>query len=142
VRGGVKTSEDTCILLSEEHIDEYCVPYVRRLLAAFGGGFIHFCGDNPYLYKAALEMPECSGLNFGNPERFDGTEVIADCRRTGKVYYGSLHIPGASSTLDRFQRIWRALGGKKLSLVLQAWGNDPEAVVADWRAVQQSPPAQ
>jgi hypothetical protein len=142
-RGGVKTSEDTSTLLSEEHIAEYCVPYTQRLLAEFGGGWIHYCGSNPYLYQAALQIPECSGLNFGNPERFDAAQVLADCRRADKVYYGVLHVPGNLPPGAYFQRIWQALDGKKLSLVLQVnGGKDPEATVAAWRVVQQSPPAQ
>ncbi|NLN18790.1 MAG: hypothetical protein GX162_05880 [Firmicutes bacterium] len=141
-RGGIKTSEDTTTLLREAHIQEFGVPYVRKLLQAFGGGWIHFCGSNPHLYEACLrDIPEASGLNFGDPQRFNPDTVIADCQAAGIVYNGSLPYPDRPSVDEYYARIWRALGGNKQGLLLHGpAGDDPARTTAIWRKLQESPP--
>ena len=61
--GGIKTSEDTSTLLSKEHIDEFVVPYLERILKHFGGGYVHYCGSNPYLFEAVMANPYVKGIN-------------------------------------------------------------------------------
>jgi hypothetical protein len=130
-------SEDTATLLSPQHIDEFCFPYTRRLLAEFGGGWVHFCGSNPHLYSGFRQLPEVSGLNFGNPERFDATEVIAGCQQRGIVYNGALSFADSPPPQEFYQRIWQALGGRKSGLILHGpSGPDPAAMVAWWHELQ------
>lgn len=136
--GGIKTSEDTTTLLSDSHIQEFGVPYIRQLLQAFGGGWIHFCGSNPHLYRACLhDIPEASGLNFGDPQRFCPDEVIADCQAAGLVFNGNLPYRDSPPSTEYYRRIWHALGGQKRGLLLHGPADsDPDGVVALWRELQ------
>ncbi len=84
----LKISEDTSTLLCEEHLTEYMKPYTERLLAEFGGGYIHYCGDNRHLLKIAPHLKNSIGLNFGNPERHDPAAVLGELGGLGKFYYG------------------------------------------------------
>ncbi|HEX2947955.1 MAG TPA: hypothetical protein VHV83_00025, partial [Armatimonadota bacterium] len=59
--GGVRACEDTSTLLSPDSIAEFVLPYQERALAAFGGGFIHYCGDNAALYDGELRSPMVRG---------------------------------------------------------------------------------
>jgi hypothetical protein len=98
--GGIKTSEDTSTLLSQEHIDEFIVPYLEKVLSHFGGGYVHYCGKNPHLFEAIMKLPYVRGINFGNPDKHDMEYVLRRCAEAGKVYYGS--IPRRDESLEEY----------------------------------------
>lgn len=85
----IKVSEDTSTLISKAHLEEYMVPYTEKLLAHFGGGYIHYCGDNAHLLEIIYRLKGNIGLNFGNPERHDPKSVLETLGQTGKCYYGA-----------------------------------------------------
>jgi hypothetical protein len=95
--GGIYFSEDTCTLLSAEHIAEFSMPYIAEALECFGGGYIHYCGSNPHFFEAVMGNRWVIGLNFGNPERHDMAEVLRRCAKENKVYCG--RIPHTEETL-------------------------------------------
>lgn len=41
---GVWFSDDDCVIISKEHYEEFALPYHDRVLEAFGGGIMHYCG--------------------------------------------------------------------------------------------------
>lgn len=84
----LKVSEDTSTLLCGDHLTEYMKPYTEKLLAHFGGGYIHYCGDNKHLLELAPHIEKSIGLNFGNPERHDPQSVLNTLGELGKCYYG------------------------------------------------------
>jgi hypothetical protein len=88
--GGIKFSEDTSILLSPEHIEEFTIPSLKRQLEFSGGGYVHFCGNNIHLFEAVVAQDGVRGLNFGNPEKYDMEDVLRRLAKAGKVYYGSV----------------------------------------------------
>ena len=85
----LKISEDTSTLLGKEHLLEYMKPYTEQLLSRFGGGYIHYCGDNRHLYDLMPGLAQSIGLNFGNPERHDPQNVLRMLEESGKAYYGA-----------------------------------------------------
>ncbi|MBQ3079004.1 MAG: hypothetical protein IJC48_03235 [Clostridia bacterium] len=85
----IKISEDTSTLLSKAHLFEYMKPYTEKLLAHFGGGYIHYCGDNKHLYGMIPEIEGNRGLNFGNPERHNPAEVFSMLNEKRMCYYGA-----------------------------------------------------
>ena len=107
-RGGIKLSEDTSTIISADHIDEFVVPYTKRVLDFAGGGYIHYCGKNSHLYKRVLEMDNAYGINFGNPDFHDMDAVLKDVARLGKIYYGGLQKPEGESHREFFSRIKKA----------------------------------
>ncbi|MGI6261448.1 MAG: hypothetical protein ACOYJR_06365 [Acutalibacteraceae bacterium] len=91
----LKVSEDTSTLLSAEHLETFMRPYTERLLDHFGGGYIHYCGNNQHLLEMMPTFRKSIGLNFGNPERHDPELVLKSLAKAGKSYYGS--FPGMSA---------------------------------------------
>jgi hypothetical protein len=88
-RGGVRCCEDTTTLLSPKHIDEFVAPYLTKALAAFGGGWVHYCGNNAYLLETLIErVPQAHGINFGNAERHDPAQILPRLVAKGKFYFG------------------------------------------------------
>ncbi len=86
--GGIRISEDSATLISPEHIDEFVVPYVKKALMEFGGGYIHFCGNSVPLLDAFLKIDEVRAINFGNPEKYDFYETMKKFLDHGKCYFG------------------------------------------------------
>ena len=84
----LKISEDTSTLLCGEHLQEYMKPYTEQLLAKFGGGYIHYCGDNKHLLQITPYLKNSIGMNFGNPERHDPAAVLSELGGLHKCYYG------------------------------------------------------
>jgi hypothetical protein len=139
--GGTRSCEDTPTLLNEEAIAEFVHPYRAQGLAPFGGGFVHYCGDNAHLYRDVLSEPMVNGLNFGNPERHDMGQVIADLIAAGKCYWGSIPRDDDETLEAYFARVIGYTQGTRTGLIFtpslrgDEW-NEPERVVGVWRELQ------
>ena len=103
--GGIKTSEDTTTLLSPAHISEFAQPYLRKMLTRFNGGYVHYCGKNNSLLDMILAEPLVRGINFGNPDMHDMTQVLERCRDARKIYTGQVNRHAGEALFDYFTRI-------------------------------------
>ncbi|MDR1598317.1 MAG: hypothetical protein LBS11_00285 [Oscillospiraceae bacterium] len=133
--GGMKISEDTSTLLSQEQIDEFVAPYTRRLLSYSGGGYVHYCGRNDYLFRTVLAEPLAYGLNFGNPEKHNMEECVAALAAKGKVYYGASARNGGESRADYYARTLAASldnGRSRLLLCDSCAADEVGAVRDEW----------
>ena len=90
----LKISEDTSTLLNKDHLEEFMKPYTERLFAHFGGGYIHYCGDNKHLLALAPTFKQSLALNFGNPERHDPKSVLEDLGKVGQQDWVSVRMAG------------------------------------------------
>lgn len=104
----LKISEDTSTLLCGEHLIEYMKPYTERLLTEFGGGYIHYCGDNKHLLQLTPHLKNSIGMNFGNPERHDPAAVLRELGGLHKCYYGRFAdmTPVEQAQLARQENGW------------------------------------
>lgn len=84
---GISVANDVAVMLSPELHDEFGVPYLNRLSDAFGGVYIHSCGNWTHLFPSLERVRGLRGLEFGASEapyekvlaRFGGRTVLA-CR--------------------------------------------------------------
>ena len=84
---GISVANDVGVMLSPELHDEFSVPYLNRLSDAFGGVYIHSCGNWTHLFPSLEKVRHLRGLEFGASEaaydkvlaRFGGRTVLA-CR--------------------------------------------------------------
>ncbi len=140
MRGGVRLSEDTLTLLSEEQLHEFAVPYSRKVLAALGGGFVHYCGRNDHLFDAVVNhMPECHMLNFGQPDLHDMKEVLQRLGEAGKAYCGSVPRQPDEGLQAYFERVLEeAAGGGLILQPALRQDEDRSAAVQLWRKLQKA----
>ena len=130
----LKVSEDTSTLLSAEHLETFMRPYTERLLEHFGGGYIHYCGNNQHLLEMIPTFQRSIGLNFGNPERHDPALVLKNLAGVGKCYYGS--FPGLSAAGQA--KLARQEDGRYNSFVVAETGRkDQERVLEEFREAVQ-----
>ena len=61
--GGVWIADDDCTQISEEMYREFVVPYNSKVLKAFGGGTIHFCGSAHHQIDNFVATEGITGIN-------------------------------------------------------------------------------
>ena len=61
--GGIYLCDDDCSVISAAHYKEFVVPYKARVLKAFGGGTIHFCGSAMHQLQNFLQTEGLTGIN-------------------------------------------------------------------------------
>ena len=105
--GGLKLSEDTSTLLSQEHIERFIVPYSTKVLEHFGGGYIHYCGKNDHLLENLLGIEKNFGINFGNPDMHDMPQVLQRCAQAGKIFHG--RVFDSYQPLDQLQGMFEQM---------------------------------
>lgn len=113
---GIRICEDTTAIVAPRAIEQFAMPYTRRLAQHFGGAWVHYCGRNDYLTAAVCAIPEVRGINFGHipGHEFDHPfeKDLRLCQEAKKVYWGSWpRLPGESGKdyLDRMFR-WASQG--------------------------------
>ncbi|MDP2337631.1 MAG: hypothetical protein Q8N05_14540 [Bacteroidota bacterium] len=89
-QAGVRVSEDTATLLSPEMIEECILPYIRRSVQPFGGGFLHYCGVHPTLFDQFTGIPEIKAIDLGNPEKYDTSYLLERCAETKTALYSRI----------------------------------------------------
>ncbi|MGQ9731884.1 MAG: uroporphyrinogen decarboxylase family protein [Candidatus Zipacnadales bacterium] len=135
---GVRLCDDSGVLLSPAALEEFVFPYHQRALAAFGGGWVHWCGFAPQLVDGYLQLPAVKAINFGQPELYDPAEILARVLEAGKVYYGPWPRHPEEELGAYFDRLLACLRGQKqgLILVLNA-GSEVERAMEEWHAAQE-----
>jgi Uroporphyrinogen decarboxylase (URO-D) len=84
---GISVANDVAVMLPAGLHDEFGVPYLNRLSDAFGGVYVHSCGDWTHLLSSLEKVRNLRGLEFGGSEapygkvlaHFGGRTVLA-CR--------------------------------------------------------------
>ena len=68
VPGGVRIVDDSTIMLSPEMYDEFSRPYTERIYAAFGGGYMHYCGHGLQSQHQRVATRGLRGIEMGSAE--------------------------------------------------------------------------
>jgi hypothetical protein len=84
---GLSVSNDECVMISARDHDEFSVPYLNQLSDAFGGIYLHSCGNWLHQIPSLEKVRHLRGLEFGASEtpfapvlaHFGGKVVLA-CR--------------------------------------------------------------
>lgn len=84
---GISVSNDACVMISADEHNEFCLPYLDQISEAFGGLYIHSCGNWLHQIPSLTKVRRLRGLEFGVSETpfapvaeyFDGRIVLA-CR--------------------------------------------------------------
>lgn len=116
--GGVRISEDSATIISPEHIDEFVIPYDKKALKEFGGGFIHFCGKNEYLLEAYLKLDLVRAINFGNPDMYNFELTMKKFIESKKCYFGLWPKEEKENLQEYLLRIKKATKEGKKGMIL------------------------
>lgn len=67
-RGNIMLRDDSAMNLSPDMFAEFVAPYDQRLLDAFGGGAIHFCGRGDHYIEQMGSLRGLHAVNLSQPE--------------------------------------------------------------------------
>jgi uroporphyrinogen-III decarboxylase len=84
---GISISNDDSVMISSRHMEVFGVPYFNQLSDAFGGFYVHSCGNWSHQIPALKKIHNLRGLEFGASEtsfetaseRFGG-KIVLSCR--------------------------------------------------------------
>jgi hypothetical protein len=65
---GISVSNDEWVSISSEMHDEFSVPYLNQVSDAFGGIYIHSCGNWQHQFNSLGKVRNLRGLEFGASE--------------------------------------------------------------------------
>jgi hypothetical protein len=66
-RGSLMLRDDSAMNLSRSMVEEFICPYDQRLLEAFGGGAIHFCGKGDHYIPVLSQLKGLYAINLSQP---------------------------------------------------------------------------
>ena len=88
---GIRICEDTTVMLSPDHIEEFALAYSRKLAREFGGAWVHYCGYHEGLTDSILSSPEFKVLNFGHipghEQEIDFYKNMKKFKKAGKINF-------------------------------------------------------
>jgi len=136
-RCGVRTSEDTAILLSPAMIQRHVMPYIERCLAPFDGGFVHFCGRHPALFELVVRCPLVRAIDLGDPGQYDLSWLLQLCASTGTVLHSRLPAIGHEKGMDYIRRLAKLVTESGARVILRAMvapanRNEATEMLAAW----------
>jgi uroporphyrinogen-III decarboxylase len=84
---GVWLSDDDAVLIDADLYREFVVPYNSRILKAFGGGIVHFCGNASHHADSFLATDGLKGLNVFTLHDFDALAQLHERVRDRLVLF-------------------------------------------------------
>ncbi len=140
--GGVRYCMDTSVLFSKDQVKEFEVPYLRKALQEFGGGWIHFCGYAPHLTDILVDIPEVRGINpnYMDSRPYEYEKDINKMLKSGKFFSGAPFKQEDETIYEYFKRVLQPLNELKgLHFMPRGKGmhiQDSEGIIDLWNKAQ------
>jgi hypothetical protein len=81
IKGNILIREDSAINVSPSMYEQQIIPHNKRIIAALGGGGLHFCGNGQQLIPAMLHHPEVRCIDFGQPQLMELEEIYEQANK-------------------------------------------------------------
>lgn len=130
--GGVRVVDDVSIMLSPAQYEEFSLPYMRRCLTAFSGGWVHSCGNIAHQLDFYLHAPEIKGVNFGEPQYYRFEEILPRFAAADTFCYGG-PVREPEEPADAYlRRAAHCLTGATNTLIFMPRVRGMEMIEGDW----------
>ena len=112
--GGVWLSDDDSVIMSTDLYRDFVMPYNSRVLGAFGGGCIHYCGNSNQHIESFLQTKGLTAIHNLNLDDLKGAaEMRRALGRKGIVYIACDFIPTEQRLKDYYGELVEAMGDQK-----------------------------
>ncbi len=117
--GGVWISDDDSVIMGAEHYKEFVVPYNSRVLKAFGGGCIHYCGTATQHIDNYLNTEGLTSVNNFNLDNIGAASKMRDAlRKRGIPYMACDFVPKDSRLQPYYRDLFSAMGDQKGLIII------------------------
>ncbi len=130
--GGARVVDDVSIMLSPKQYQEVSLPYARRCLEPFGGGWVHSCGNISHQLQFYLDAPEISGVNFGEPQHYDFATLLPRFAGARTFCYGGPVREPGEPVETYLQRAADCVRGVEQTLIFIPRHKGMEMSEGDW----------
>jgi uroporphyrinogen-III decarboxylase len=112
--GGVWLSDDDSVIMSTDLYRDFVMPYNSRVLEAFGGGCIHYCGNANQHIESFLATKGLTAINNFNLDDLKGAAAMRRAMaKKGIVYMACDFIPTEERMKDYYRELVDAMGDQK-----------------------------
>jgi len=137
---GIRICEDTTVMLSPDHIEEFALAYSRKLAREFGGAWVHYCGYHEGLTDLILSYPEFKVLNFGHipghEQEIDFYKNMEKFEKAGKINFNDWpKFPNESSEECLIRQHKFASQGILVAILRDIDNMSPEKILNFWRGL-------
>ena len=110
--GGVWMADDDSVIMSTDLYREFVKPYNEKLLAAFGGGCIHYCGNSTQNIQNYCDTKGVTAINnFMLDDFVAAGKMRRALRDKGIVYMACDFTPADGRLDDYFRELAKAMDG-------------------------------
>lgn len=119
--GGVWISDDDSVIMSADIYREFIRPYNERVLAAFGGGCIHYCGNSTQNIENYCQTKGVTAINNFTLDNFEAAAKVRRALREKGIVYMACDFTPADQRLEAYYReLVKAMDGPE-GLILASY---------------------
>ena len=112
--GGVWLSDDDSVILGTDLYREFVMPYNSRLLKAFGGGCLHYCGNSNQHLESFLNTEGLTAINNLNLDDIKGAAIMKKAlAKKGIVYMACDFVPTEERLKTYYLDLLEAMGDQR-----------------------------
>jgi len=116
--GGVWFSDDDSIIFGTDLYKEFIVPYNSKMLKAFGGGSIHYCGNANQHIDNYLATEGLTAIQNFNLDDLDGATKMRNALAEKGIAYITADFNVADDYIDEYyETLFKKMGTKGLIVV-------------------------
>jgi uroporphyrinogen-III decarboxylase len=109
--GGVWVSDDDSVIMGPDLYRQFVLPYNSRILKAFGGGCIHFCGNSNQHIENYLQTEGLTAINnFILDDAAAGARMKKALATKGIVYMACDYVPKEQRLEGYYRELLEAMG--------------------------------
>lgn len=112
--GGLWLSDDDSVIMSAELYNEFVRPYNEKVLAAFGGGCIHYCGKSTQNIENYCNTKGVTAINNFMLDDFEAAAKMRRALREKGIVYMACDFTPADGRLEGYYReLYKAMDGQE-----------------------------
>ena len=109
--GGVWIADDDCCMMGPELYAEFVKPYNEKVLAAFGGGGIHYCGRATQHIENYMNTAGLTCLHNLHQDDYESvTQMAKAAKDKGIVFYICDYVPGDDRLDGYYDDLFSGIG--------------------------------
>jgi uroporphyrinogen-III decarboxylase len=112
--GGVWISDDDAVIINTDHYREFVVPYNSKVLKAFGGGCIHYCGNATQHIENYANTEGLTALHNLNLDDIEAAAQMKNAvQKKGITYFACDFIPTDERMENYYRELIAAMGDQR-----------------------------
>ena len=116
--GGVWIADDDSVIFGDELYREFVVPYNGRILTAFGGGAIHYCGKANQHIESFLETDGLRAIHNATLDDLETASRLRHALAEKKIIFLASDYTVADDAIERyFEELFARLGHRGLVVI-------------------------